>query len=97
MVGPTQEQGRTRSSEHRGPCKEVGRGSFNTWVQAACTREWRRENQTLFATAKGEEMAAERQAAAPRPAHSALTQQQQRASCRCGLPSLCFRTCSLPG
>lgn len=36
VVGPTQNQGRAQSSEPRGPCKEVRRGSFNSQVRAAC-------------------------------------------------------------
>lgn len=59
--------------------------------------KWRRENQTVLAMTKGEEMAAKWQAAPPRPGPSALTQQPQRASCRCGPASLSFRALCLPG
>lgn len=36
VVGPIHNQGRAQSSEPRGPCKEVRRGSFNSQVRAAC-------------------------------------------------------------
>lgn len=60
--------------------------------------ERRREKQTLFSMTQGEEMAADQQSGGrqhrPRTAHSTLTHQQQRASCRCRLVCLLFRACS---